>query len=53
MALGGGVDVRISKHLGLRLGEFDYVGTRFSNYWEAHNQNNFRYSAGFVFTFGH
>jgi hypothetical protein len=47
MALGGGVDVGV-KNFAIRLGQFDYLMTRFGGT----SQNNFRYSAGIVFRFG-
>jgi hypothetical protein len=46
MALGGGIDVG-SKKIALRIGQFDYLMTRFGGT----SQNNFRYSAGVVFRF--
>jgi outer membrane protein OmpA-like peptidoglycan-associated protein len=54
MAFGGGLDLRVSKHLAIRPVEVDYLYTRFSanhvNY-TAH-QNNFRYVGGLNFMFG-
>lgn len=47
MALGGGVDVKVANHVAVRLGQFDYLMTRFAS----ESQNNFRYSAGIVFRF--
>jgi opacity protein-like surface antigen len=47
MALGGGVDVGV-KNFAVRIGQFDYLMTRFGGT----SQNNFRYSAGIVFRFG-
>lgn len=52
MALGGGFDVRVSRAFAIRIGQFDYLLTRFTNRLATNNQNNFRYSAGVVFTFG-
>jgi hypothetical protein len=53
MALGGGLDVVVNKHFSLRVGEVDWMLTRFTNIWtNTNNQNNFRYLAGAVFTFG-
>lgn len=53
MALGGGVDVNVSKRIALRLGEFDYILTRYTNpLTNTNNQNNFRYLAGVVFKLG-
>jgi opacity protein-like surface antigen len=54
MALGGGLDWGVSPHLAVRLGQLDYVMTRFSTasgYGGASNQNSFRYSVGVVFKF--
>jgi Outer membrane protein beta-barrel domain len=45
---GGGVDVRLSDGVFLRLIQADYLMTRFS----AERQDNFRLSAGLVFRFG-
>jgi hypothetical protein len=47
MALGGGVDIG-SRNLAFRIGQFDYLMTRFGGV----RQNDFRYSAGIVFRFG-
>ena len=53
MAFGGGVDVPVSRTISLRPAEFDYFLTRFTNpFTGTNNQNNFRYSAGIVFTLG-
>jgi hypothetical protein len=53
MAFGGGVDVAVNKSVAIRLGEFDWMITRFTNvFTNTNNQNNFRYLAGVVFTFG-
>lgn len=54
MALGGGLDLKVTNHLALRPVEVDYLLTHFSanvpNYSAA--QNNFRYVAGLCFLFG-
>jgi opacity protein-like surface antigen len=47
MAYGGGLDYNFHKHLAVRVGQFDYLYTRFADT----NQNNFRYSTGVVFRF--
>src|SRR5271169_44356 len=49
--IGGGIDVPISKHVALRLGEFDYILTRFGNNLTNgnNNQSSFWYQAGVVF----
>jgi opacity protein-like surface antigen len=53
MAVGGGIDYNINKHMALRLGEMDYLLTRYTNpLTSTNNQNNFRYSGGFVVMFG-
>lgn len=46
-AAGGGVDVNLSPHFGLRLAQADFLQTRVLN----RTQNNFRYSAGIVLRF--
>lgn len=52
MAVGGGVDVAISKHLAVRPGEFNYLLTRYTNpLTSTNNQNNFRYCGGLIFKF--
>jgi hypothetical protein len=54
MEFGGGVDIPINKTISFRPAEIDYLLTRFSNPLSGtNNQNNFRYSAGVVFTFGY
>jgi opacity protein-like surface antigen len=61
MALGGGLDIELSRHLAFRAGQVDYLYTRFSptealstglfsNSLSGH-QNSFRYSTGIVFRF--
>jgi hypothetical protein len=55
-AIGGGLDWNVGEHFGVRLGELDYVMTRFSNSSGFgnnvnNNQNSFRYSTGVVFRF--
>jgi hypothetical protein len=60
MAFGGGVDVGVSRHLGIRAIQVDYLRTQFSaadalatGFSTSLNdyQNSFRYSAGIVFRF--
>jgi hypothetical protein len=52
LAAGGGVDVSVSHHLAIRLGEFDYVLTRYTNpLTSTNNQNNFRYTGGIILKF--
>jgi hypothetical protein len=55
MAVGGGFDIRINKHISFRPFQMDYLLSRFGNSLIPggnHNQNNFRYSAGINLTFG-
>ena len=52
LAAGGGVDVSVSHRIAIRLGEFDYVLTKFRNpLTNASSQNNFRYVGGVVLKF--
>ena len=52
MAAGGGVDVSVSHRLAIRVGEFDYVLTRYTNpLTSTNNQNNFRYCGGVILRF--
>ncbi len=51
-AIGGGVDVGWHGPIAFRLGQFDYLGTRFNGGGIGNdNQSNFRYSTGIVFKF--
>ncbi len=53
MAMGGGLDVSVNKHVAFRLAELDYVMTRYTNpFTNTNNQNSFRYLGGIVFKFG-
>lgn len=47
-ALGGGLDLRASRHLAIRVAQFDYELVNASG----KHQNDFRYSGGIVFGFG-
>lgn len=47
MALGGGLDLKANRNVSFRVGQLDYLYTRFTGV----KQNNFRYSAGLVFHF--
>jgi opacity protein-like surface antigen len=47
MAFGGGLDYNLNKNFAVRVGQFDYLPTRFGS----DTQNNFRYSTGIVFKF--
>jgi opacity protein-like surface antigen len=49
--LGGGVDIRVAKHVLVRAGEFDYQFVKQSGNSGSH-QNDFRISTGVVFTSG-
>lgn len=52
-AFGGGMDVRLSDHIAVKPFQLEYLMTRLPNIWSSNNiQNNLRYSAGVVFTFG-
>ena len=46
-AAGGGVDVGVSQHLGVRLAQADFLQTRVAG----NSQNHFRFSPGIVFKF--
>ncbi len=50
-AIGGGLDIPITKTIQFRPGEFDYLLTNFRNKFNNTSQNNFRYVAGLNFTF--
>ena len=54
MAVGGGLDIKVAKHVAFRPIGLDYFLTRLYNPVNAndHNQNNLRYSAGVNFLFG-
>ncbi|MBZ5648661.1 MAG: porin family protein [Acidobacteriia bacterium] len=47
-ALGGGLDVKWTDRISVRIVQADYLGTRYADA----TQNNFRLSAGLVFHFG-
>ena len=51
MALGGGIDYSVSKHLAVRPIQAEYFLTKFSD-GNNNRQNNVRLSAGVVFRFG-
>jgi hypothetical protein len=52
LALGGGLDLKLTEHVSIRPGEVDFVLTRYTNpLTSTNNQNNFRYCGGVVFTF--
>lgn len=52
MAVGGGIDLQVSKHLAIRPVEVDYLLTRFGARNYSASQNNFRYFGGLNFTLG-
>ena len=51
VAFGGGVDAKINDNFAFRVGQFDYVLTRFDVPTVSHSQHNFRFSTGIVFRF--
>lgn len=52
MSVGGGLDLKVSDHVAIRVAELDYFLTRYTNpFTSTNNQNNFRYLAGMVFRF--
>ena len=53
MAIGGGLDIRVSKYVSLRPAGLDYFMMRLQNpaSLQDNNQHHFRYSAGINFTF--
>ena len=53
LAFGGGLDIPVGHIVEFRPAEIDYLLTDFTNQFANSNQNNFRYSAGVVFNFGH
>src|SRR6476661_9368872 len=50
-ALGGGFDVNINKHVGIRIFQFEYLLTKFTDGGD-NKQDNIRASAGLVLHFG-
>ncbi len=50
-ALGGGVDIQVSRHFLVRAAQVDYLEVNSSGNGSGH-QNNFRFSAGVVYTLG-
>jgi len=48
MFYGGGLDVKAAPFASVRLGQFDWMVTRFNGFTD---KNNFRYSAGLVLNF--
>jgi hypothetical protein len=52
LAGGGGIDVAVTPHISLRVGQVDYFLTRHLSAQGVPRQNNIRASAGVVFMFG-
>jgi hypothetical protein len=54
MTAGGGLDIKLNKHVSFRPIAVDYYLTRFQNFraQNDNSQNNVRYTTGFNFTFG-
>jgi opacity protein-like surface antigen len=54
MTVGGGLDIKLNKHVSFRPAAVDYFMTRLQNLRTLgdNNQNNFRYTVGFNFNFG-
>jgi opacity protein-like surface antigen len=54
MLIGGGLDIKVAKHIALRPVEADYYFTRLPGFVTGNdtNKNHFRYSAGVNFLFG-
>jgi hypothetical protein len=54
MFAGGGLDIKLSKHIGFRPIGADYYLTRYSSLLTGNssNRNNFRYTGGITFMFG-
>ncbi len=53
MTFGGGVDAKVNDNFAIRVGQFDYILTRFDGpvSGTTENQHNFRFSTGIVFRF--
>jgi hypothetical protein len=53
LAIGGGIDIAVSEHFGIRLVDADYELTRFGNNFTGGNnsQSNFRFQTGVQFRF--
>ena len=52
-AFGGGLDVRVKEHILVKPFQVEYLMTQVNNPWSVDGtQNNLRYTAGIVFTFG-
>lgn len=51
MTAGGGFDLNVSKHFGIRPFQAEYFLTKFPD-GNNHRQNNFRFSTGIILRFG-
>jgi outer membrane immunogenic protein len=51
LAVGGGLDAKLSKHFALRLAQVDYFFTNFPD-GATNHEHNFRLTTGIVFSFG-
>jgi hypothetical protein len=51
LVLGGGLDLKVTRHFAVRAGQFDYQLVNSSANGHGH-QNDFRFSSGIVFGFG-
>ncbi len=53
MAVGGGLDINVNDRVAIRLGEVDWMLTRYTNpFTDTNNQNSFRYLGGIIIRFG-
>jgi hypothetical protein len=58
MALGGGLDIKVSKVLAIRAMQLDYLMTRLEDFGQSgqpsqnRNQHNLRFATGLIFNFG-
>jgi opacity protein-like surface antigen len=51
MTGGGGIDLRVTRHMAIRLGQAEYLLTKFAD-GSNNRQNNFRFGTGIVLRFG-
>lgn len=51
MAIGGGLDANVTHHFAVRVGQIEYLMTRFIVFGNSATQNNLRVSGGIVFRF--
>ena len=52
MALGGGIDVNVTRGFAVRAGQFDYILTTHNMGMNLGHQNNWRFSVGVLFNIG-